>query len=144
MTRHFSRRELGALVGAGALGMLGNGGLGAEMALQPGRVGLAALGDGSQLDAETAARLIDAALSRAVAGAATGIDAAKRLFRSSDTVGIKINCLAGPMLSPRVALVEALVELLVAAGVARRKVIVFERSSRELERAGFVISRLTK
>jgi uncharacterized protein (DUF362 family) len=77
--------------------------------------------------------------------AATGGESAQRslasLFRPSDVVGVKLNCLAGRRLSPRVELVEALVELLAAAGVARERIIVFERSSRELERAGFSVRR---
>jgi uncharacterized protein (DUF362 family) len=77
--------------------------------------------------------------------AATGGESAQRslasLFRPSDVIGVKLNCLAGRRLSPRVELVEALVELLAEAGVARDRIIVFERSSRELERAGFSVRR---
>jgi uncharacterized protein (DUF362 family) len=40
-----------------------------------------------------------------------------------------------------VELVEALVEIIAQAGVERQKIIVFERSSRELERAGYTIRR---
>jgi hypothetical protein len=43
------------------------------------------------------------------------------------------------MLSPRVELVESLVDLIAAAGVERSRIIVFERSDRELQRAGFTI-----
>jgi uncharacterized protein (DUF362 family) len=67
--------------------------------------------------------------------------ALRRLFSPSDTVGIKVNCLGGPRLSTRSGLVEALVEELVEAGVDRGRIIVFERSSRELEGAGFRIRR---
>ena len=63
------------------------------------------------------------------------------MFKRTDTVGIKVNCLAGRRLSPRVELVEALVERLADAGIHRSRIIVFERSSRELERAGFTIRR---
>jgi uncharacterized protein (DUF362 family) len=72
-------------------------------------------------------------------GAPSGRAAASALFTASDTVGIKVNCLAGKILSPRVELVEALVDLIAAAGVDRRRVIVFERSDRELQRAGFAV-----
>ncbi len=87
------------------------------------------------------ARLAIAGALRAAVGAETGQSAAAMLFRPSDTVAIKLNCLAGRLLSPRVELVEALVELIAEAGVDRRRIIVFERSSRELERAGFTIRR---
>ena len=54
-----------------------------------------------------------------------------------DVVGIKLNCLSGRLLSPRRELVEALVELLVRAQLDRRRIVAFERSSRELREAGF-------
>jgi uncharacterized protein (DUF362 family) len=73
----------------------------------------------------------------AATGAASAVAGLRDLLRPDDVVGIKVNCLAGRHLSPRVELVEALVELLVGAGLDRRRLIVFERSSRELERAGF-------
>ena len=44
-------------------------------------------------------------------------------------------------MSPRVELVEALVDLVAEAGVARNRIIVFERSSRELKRAGYDVRR---
>jgi hypothetical protein len=90
------------------------------------------------MEPETAHRAMDAALAASV-GTETGQAAAAALFSRHDTVGIKLNCLAGKMLSPRVELVEALVDLVAAAGVDRRRIIVFERSDRELRRAGFTI-----
>ncbi len=59
------------------------------------------------------------------------------LFGRRDTVGIKVNCLGGPRMSPRPEVVGALVEWVAGTGVERSRIIVFERSSRELERAGF-------
>jgi uncharacterized protein (DUF362 family) len=82
-----------------------------------------------------------AAVLAGAAGAPTGEAAARKLFGPADTVGVKLSCLAGRALSPRVELVEALVELVAAAGVPRHRIIVFERSSRELERAGFAVRR---
>jgi uncharacterized protein (DUF362 family) len=77
--------------------------------------------------------------------AATGTDSSRvalaALFSRDDVVGIKVNCLAGARMSPRVELVDALVELLAEAGVQRHRMIVFDRSSRELEAAGFDIRR---
>jgi uncharacterized protein (DUF362 family) len=84
------------------------------------------------------------ALGRAIARAtacASPADAMRSLFKPSDTVGIKVNCLAGPRMSPRPELVEALAELVAGAGVERTSIIVFERSSRELDRAGFTVRR---
>jgi uncharacterized protein (DUF362 family) len=92
------------------------------------------------LDRTAARRAVELSLQRAlgVERAAAGLGAQ---FSPSDTVGIKLSCLGAPRLSPRVELVEALVDLLAEAGVLRSRILVFERSSRELERAGFAIRR---
>jgi len=139
--RHLNRRELALMLGAGALaGATRTEGSG-PVAL-PGVVGVAEAKAklGQPLIRERADRAIAGAMAAAV-GAGSGVEAAASIFTPGDTVGIKVNCLAGRSLSPRVELVEALVDLLAGAGVDRRKIIVFERSSRELERAGFTIHR---
>lgn len=59
-------------------------------------------------------------------------------------IGIKLNCLAGKPLSPSPELVEALVEILKKSGTKEENIIVFERSDKELERAGFKINRYGK
>jgi uncharacterized protein (DUF362 family) len=74
-------------------------------------------------------------------GDATGPDAWSRLFRPTDRVAIKLNCLAGPGLSPRRDLVEALLSGIRSSGVPDPSIVLFDRSSRELERAGFPIQK---
>ena len=137
--RKLTRRELALIFGAGALTGTARGKTW-RPSVQPGVVGLAearaALG--KPLGPE-AARLAMAGALAASVGAESGLVAAATLFSPKDVVGIKVNCLAGRNLSPRVDLVEALVDLLAEAGVDRRNIIVFERSNRELERAGFTI-----
>lgn len=56
-----------------------------------------------------------------------------------DRIGIKLNTLAGPRLSPRPALARALCEILQAGGARPEGIVLFDRSSRELERAGYTI-----
>jgi uncharacterized protein (DUF362 family) len=137
VSRRFTRRELAALIGAGAL--VGSSRKAAARPLRPGIVGTAEL-EPSEVDRIAARRAMERAV-RAATGAGEGRGALAGLFDPSDTVGIKLNCLAAPRLSPRVELVEALVDLIAAEGVPRRSILVFERSSRELERAGFSIRR---
>jgi len=135
MGRRLSRRELATLVGGAVVA------LGAErLAATPrGRVGTAPLGvDG--LDPAVARRALDRALVAAT-GATSALAAARRLFKPTDTVGIKLNCLAGRNLSPRPELVAALARLLTDAGVAPGRIIAFDRSARELRRAGFAVNR---
>ncbi len=64
-----------------------------------------------------------------------------RLFRPSDKVGIKLNCLAGRGLSPRPEFVQCLVQGLRLAGIPDENIIIWERQGRELQRAGFQINR---
>jgi uncharacterized protein (DUF362 family) len=137
--KKLTRRELALMLGAGALARTAVGRT-RRARVHPGVVGLAeakaAIGDA--LDPGAARRAIAGALAASV-GAETGAAAAASLFSPSDTVGIKVNCLAGNRLSPRVELVEALVDVIADAGVDRQHIIVFDRSSRELRRAGFTI-----
>jgi uncharacterized protein (DUF362 family) len=63
----------------------------------------------------------------------------KRLFSPRDTVGIKVNVLGGKGLSPKPELAAAICEALQAAGVPADRIIVWDRFSHELRRAGFEI-----
>jgi len=90
------------------------------------------------------AALLAGALGAAVAGAggeATAVAAMRRLFRPTDVVGIKVNCIAGKGLSPRPELVDRLVRWLQEAGVPARGILVWDRTDRELTGAGFKVSR---
>ncbi|MBD3235550.1 MAG: DUF362 domain-containing protein [Candidatus Eisenbacteria bacterium] len=64
-----------------------------------------------------------------------------QLFGPADTVAIKINGLAAGLLSPRPELVAAIVAGLRSAGVEAGRIIIWERTSRELERSGFPLQR---
>jgi uncharacterized protein (DUF362 family) len=166
MTRRLTRRELAVLIGAGAMtapllaakgagetpapqrqSNVGAGGTpappkaGAAPAGNRGRVGVAALAapaEGAAITAAAARRAVEGALVAAT-GASSGVAAAKALFKPTDTVGIKVNCIAGLSMSPRVELVEALATVIAEAGVAPARIIVFERSGRELKRAGYTV-----
>jgi uncharacterized protein (DUF362 family) len=127
------------MLGVGALAGSAVGGP-RKAAVHSGVVGLAdaKASLGEALGPEAARQAMAGALAASV-GAESGRIAAAALFGANDTVGIKVNCLAGKNMSPRVELVEALVDLIADAGVDRRRIIVFERSDRELRRAGFSI-----
>jgi uncharacterized protein (DUF362 family) len=134
MSREFSRRELPLILGLGALATR----TGVAAVREPGRVGVAKLPpspNSRTLDGAVAR----AALSSAITAASGGPIGA--LFRPDDTVGIKVNSLGGAGMSPHPELVEALAALLREASVPPQRIIVFDRSSRELQRAGFAIRR---
>ena len=62
------------------------------------------------------------------------------IVRPGQRVALKVNALGGRGLSTHSALVEAVCERLRAAGVAARDIVVFDRDTAELERAGFRIA----
>lgn len=64
----------------------------------------------------------------------------KRLVHPGQTVGLKVNTIAGPGLSTNVQLVAAVTERLQQAGIQPHNIIVWDRTNRELERAGFHLS----
>ncbi|HDQ00090.1 MAG TPA: DUF362 domain-containing protein [bacterium] len=63
----------------------------------------------------------------------------KKLFGKDDVVGIKINCLAGRGMSTHQELVEAIVEGLKSADLPERNIIIWDRSNRDLHKAGYQI-----
>lgn len=67
-------------------------------------------------------------------------EAWKKLFRPEDVVGVKVNALGGRNLSPSWRLIQAVVKGLVSAGVAENRIIVWDRTSRELRRAGYPLN----
>ena len=143
MTRAFSRRELAGFLGLGVAGLARQAGAAPGPPKSRGRVGLASLPPdpgGGPLDPAAAERAVSAALA-ACTGLATGRAAVEALFAAEDTVGVKVNCLAGRGLSPRPELVAALAGLLRQRGIPPHRIIVFERWSRELSRAGLPVRR---
>ena len=65
----------------------------------------------------------------------------KKLFKPSDVVGIKVNCLFAKGASTRPELVASIIAGLKLAGVTAENIIVWDRNDREMTRAGFVINR---
>lgn len=77
----------------------------------------------------------------AITGKNSAAAAWRSLFAPTENVGIKVSCLPGRPLSSSLGLVTAIVDGLLAAGLAKKNIIIWERTSRELEKAGFQISR---
>ena len=84
--------------------------------------------------------VLTAVLTRA-AGEETPVGAMRHLFRPTDVVGIKLNCIAGRGLSPSPALVRRLCDHLREAGVPARNIVIWDRTDRELSAAGYEIVR---
>jgi uncharacterized protein (DUF362 family) len=74
---------------------------------------------------------------RAGLEALLGPDPWRQICQPRDVVALKINGLAAGALSPRPELVRAVAEGLQAAGVAPGNIIIWDRTTHELERSGF-------
>jgi len=88
------------------------------------------------IDERAATRLLNLAL-ETITGKKNPAEAWKSLFSAHETVGVKLSCLPGRKLSSSRGVVAAIVAGLRSAGVAPERIIVWERTRRELERAGF-------
>lgn len=70
--------------------------------------------------------------------ASTGAAAWKKLFTPKDVVGIKVNCLFGPGVSTRPDVVQVVIDGLKMAGVSEDNIIVWDRSTSDLIKCGFI------
>jgi len=66
-------------------------------------------------------------------------EAWKQIARSDQTVGLKVNCLAGLGMSTSVDLVDIVCERLQQSGIRKNQIIVWDRMNRDLEGADFKI-----
>jgi uncharacterized protein (DUF362 family) len=81
-------------------------------------------------------RLVERALALAT-GAPGAREAASAVASKSETVGLKLNLLAGPRLSPSPDMAAALAAAFAAAGFSRERVVFWERTRAELRRCGY-------
>jgi uncharacterized protein (DUF362 family) len=148
--RNCSRRNFlaGCLTGAAALGAAGLRATSEPQALAAkSRVVVASdpllRGPGSSVDSRRLENLLDRAMQSlfSLAAARENSTAAwRRIAGAGDTVSLKVNTLGGRGISTSVELVEAVCERLQQAGVAARNILVWDRDSEEMERAGFRIA----
>jgi uncharacterized protein (DUF362 family) len=96
-------------------------------------------GTGSTVDSQRMLALLDRAM-QALYDRDHPIDAWRKLVRPGDMVSLKVNTLGGRGISTNVHLVEAICEQLQEAGVKACDIVVWDRTSDELERAGFHIA----
>jgi len=105
------------------------------------RVGTsAAAGHRGELPVDTLRRMVELGL-RTLTDCRDPVEAWSRFFTSRDTVGIKVNCLGGRNMCTRPALAAATALSLQSAGISAGRIVVWDRSSRELERCGFPLNR---
>jgi uncharacterized protein (DUF362 family) len=83
--------------------------------------------------------VLDASMRR-LAGTARVDEAWASLFSPRDVVAIKVNAISGKTLSTSPLLVAAVTRGLLSCGVAAKNIIVWDRTTRELEAAGFDVN----
>jgi uncharacterized protein (DUF362 family) len=93
-------------------------------------------GTASTVDSSRMLSLLDRAM-QALFDRDHPIEAWRKLVHPGETVGLKVNTLGGRGISTNVQLVEAVCERLQEAGVKPADIVVWDRDSQELERAGF-------
>lgn len=96
--------------------------------------------DRHNVSQQIAVRFINEALMR-ITKTNSSLSAWKSLFSRHEKVGVKLSCLPGKYLSSSQGIVMAVVDGLLSAGVKGENIIIWERTDRELERAGFKITR---
>ena len=100
-------------------------------------------GGGATVDARRMEALLDRAMLALFSRdrpAGTPVEAWKRLVRPGQTVSLKVNTLGGRGISTNLQLVEAVCERLQQAGTKAADIVVWDRDSDEMERAGFRLS----
>lgn len=93
-------------------------------------------GTGSAVDPQRMLALLDRSM-QALLDHDHPIDAWRKLVRAGETVGLKVNSLGGRGISTNVHLVDAICQRLQEAGVKASDIVVWDRDSSEMERAGF-------
>jgi uncharacterized protein (DUF362 family) len=93
-------------------------------------------GTGSTVESGRMLNLLDRAM-QAQFDRDNPIEAWRRVVRSGQTVGIKVNTLGGRGVSSNLQLVEAICERLQEAGIKASDIVVWDRDSEEMEHGGF-------
>jgi len=95
---------------------------------------------GNDIRRESAGRVLNEALKR-ITGQSSAARAWKKLFSPGERVGIKLSCLPGKPMSSSPGLVMSITDGLISAGIKPDNIFIWERTDRELEQAGYKISR---
>lgn len=93
----------------------------------------------NEIDADILSVMLQRSIQKLM-GTNTAKEAWSKLFAKEDRVGIKVNCLASPKLSPKPHLINSIIEGLKLAGVKEENILIWDRSNSELERGGFKIN----
>ena len=94
---------------------------------------------GGAADSTRVLKVLDRAV-QAVYDSDSPLAAWKKIARPGEVVGLKVNCLAGRGASTSLVLVEAVCERLRQAGIRPQDIVIWDRLTSDLERAGHPVS----
>jgi uncharacterized protein (DUF362 family) len=92
-----------------------------------------------ELDSKTIDRMYGLGLCL-LTGQSAPAEAVRAVFKPSDRVGIKINAIAAPELSTGPAISLPFARLLTGVGIAPRDIVIWDRTNRELQDAGYKLN----
>jgi uncharacterized protein (DUF362 family) len=92
-----------------------------------------------KVDSAAIERMLAAGLTR-LTEARDPAQAWRRLFAPGDVIGLKVNCLGAPTTHTHVEVALAVAQGLAAAGLPAGNVIIYDRLTDELERAGYPVA----
>lgn len=113
----------------------------AGTAATPSKLGMASVGE---VDATIDQAVLNTMLSQgmqAFTGTKSDVAAWRKLFKASDVVGIKVNCLFAKDVSTHPEVIASIIAGLKLAGVKEDNIIVWDRNDREMIRSGYRINR---
>jgi len=96
-------------------------------------------GASSTIDPARMSALLDRAMQSSF-GTQNALAAWKQLVHPGQVVGLKVNTIAGRGLSTNVTVVQAVIKRLQQTGIKPYDIVIFDRTSHELEHAGFPLS----
>lgn len=142
-----SRREFLTFCSGALLMNLNSLGIGASLTDKRGIVVVArndkVQNNKNEINADVLSSMLQRSMQKLI-GTNKAQEAWGKLFTKEDRVGIKVNCLASPKLSPKPHLINAIVNGLKLAGVKEENILIWDRSNSELERGGFKINTSSK
>lgn len=94
---------------------------------------------GETIQQTVVARMIQTGVSKLI-GTPDAASAWNQLFRADDTVGLKVNCLAGRGLSTHPEVAHGIIEGLKLAGIPAEHIIIWDKTNRDLKRGDYQIN----
>jgi uncharacterized protein (DUF362 family) len=89
-----------------------------------------------EVDVKVLQNMLDRSIAK-LTGTNSGVEGWKKLFKPDDVVGIKVNCLFGKGASTHPEVAWAVVNGLLSAGVKAENIIIWDRSTGDLVKAGY-------